>query len=178
MTSLTGTLPYHRKLPDYYSHFDRIRSKSLFCLTLTVCRLRSVKVVLATFPATLATFYRVYRGEGRKDSAAEARGFLWQIKSFNSVCCHAIQSLAVNHCENATKIREAILLRENVENSRRFATFRLKSTSNHCENTTKTQSEYSQRDSVVGNFVNYLPFITNSLNVLQADTPALHRLLC
>ena len=28
----------------------------------------------------------------------------------------------MNHCENATKIREAILLRENVVNSRRFAT--------------------------------------------------------
>ena len=37
----------------------------------------------------------------------------------------------MNHCENATKIREAILLRE-------FATFRLKSASNHCENATKT----------------------------------------
>ena len=56
----------------------------------------------------------------------------------------------MNHCENATKIREAILLRENVVNSRRFATFRLKSTSNQCENATKTHSEYSQRDSVMG----------------------------
>ena len=45
----------------------------------------------------------------------------------------------MNHCENATKIREAILLRENVMNSRRFATFRLKSTSNPLRITVKTR---------------------------------------
>ena len=45
----------------------------------------------------------------------------------------------MNHCENATKIREAILLRENVVNSRRFATFRLKSTSNPLRITVKTR---------------------------------------
>ena len=49
------------------------------------------------------------------------------------------QSLAVNHCENATKIREAILFRENVVNSRRFAMFRLKSTSNPLRITVKTR---------------------------------------
>ena len=41
--------------------------------------------------------------------------------------------------ENTTKIREAILLRENVVNSRRFATFRLKSTSNTLRITVKTR---------------------------------------
>ena len=58
----------------------------------------------------------------------------------------------MNHCENATKIREAILLHENVVNPRRFTTFRLKSTSNPLRITvkTKTHSEYSQRDSVYG----------------------------
>ena len=56
-------------------------------------------------------------------------------------CCWSCpwQSLAVNHCENATKIREAILLRENVVNSRRFPTFRLKSTSNPLRITVKTR---------------------------------------
>ena len=49
------------------------------------------------------------------------------------------QSLAANHCENATKIREAILLRENVVNSQWFATFRLKSTSNPLRITVKTR---------------------------------------
>ena len=55
------------------------------------------------------------------------------------------QSLAANHCENATKIREAILLRENVVNSPQI---HFESASNHCENATKTHSEYSQWDSV------------------------------
>ena len=70
----------------------------------------------------------------------------------------------MNHCENATKIREATLLRENVVNSLRFATFPLKSTSNPLRITVKTRrklSEYSQRDSVMGAWVETYVAVAN-----------------
>ena len=62
--------------------------------------------------------------------------------------------VALNHCENATKTLEAILLtlRENVVNSRRFATFQLESTWNLLRITVKTRPRLtvtSQRDCVM-----------------------------
>ena len=71
----------------------------------------------------------------------------------------------MNHCD----VREAILLRENVVNSRRFDSNPLRI---HCENATKTHSEYSQRDSVMGG---QIAFVMSRLLAIVLRSTALYR---